>query len=508
MKAFLNDSPIIACSSGHQENSAIAIIRISGFTDLSLFAQSFSLDISKVKNRFAHFTKLIDHKSKSILDEILFVYFPETSSYTGEKLLELHCHGNKLNIDRILDYFVSNYELKYAEGGEFSYRAYKNKKLSLSQVEGLDLFLNAQSDYALKAGMSGLSGEIDSDFVKLRDQFLEIKSAVELNIDFLEDIGEEQGNELLKNRVEIFGSNLEKLHKRCNSNVEALLSPDISIIGETNAGKSSLFNLILENDRSIVSDIHGTTRDYVSETINIRGQNFRLIDTAGLRETEDFVEKEGIKKSLEFSKSSFLKLRMIDPELVSTIDKKEFEHFNYILISKLDLLNEENVKEIESYLKDFNGIVFLFSSENNTFIGPMGAGDFGPIGADKSGSMRALLQSGPIGADESGSMGALSQTGPIGAPKSGFDAIFKELLFNEYSKLTKNDPLVIKRHICKINELHSIWMKIQPLILTESDIGIVSNQVNLFNKLIDELIGVLAPDQVLHNIFDNFCIGK
>ncbi|MCP4913759.1 MAG: GTP-binding protein [Oligoflexia bacterium] len=506
MKAFLNDSPIIACSSGHQENSAIAIIRISGFTDLSLFAQSFSLDISKVKNRFSHFTKLIDHKSKSVLDEILFVYFPENSSYTGEKLLEIHCHGNKLNIDRILDYFVSSYELKYAEGGEFSYRAYKNKKLSLSQVEGLDLFLNAQSDYALKAGMSGLSGEIDSDFVKLRDQFLEIKSAVELNIDFLEDIGEEQGNELLKDRVEIFGSNLEKLYKRCNSNVEALLSPDISIIGETNAGKSSLFNLILENDRSIVSDIHGTTRDYVSETINIKGQNFRLIDTAGLRETEDFVEKEGIKKSLEFSKSSFLKLRIIDPELVSTIDKKEFEHFNYILISKLDLLNEEKVKEIESYLKDFNGIVFIFSSESNTFIGPMGAGDFGPIGADENGSMGALGSESEL--SRSGSMGALSQTGPIGAPKNGFDAIFKELLFNEYSKLTKNDPLVIKRHISKINELHTNWMKIQTLILTESDIGIVSSQVNLFSKLIDELIGVLAPDQVLYNIFDNFCIGK
>lgn len=455
MKAFLNDSPIIACSSGHQENNAIAIIRISGFTDLSLFAQNFSLDISKVKNHFTHFTKLIDHKSESILDEILFIYFPETTSYTGEKLLELHCHGNKLNINRILDYFVSNYELKYAEGGEFSYRAYKNKKLSLSQVEDLDLFLNAQSDYALKAGMSGLSGEIDSDFVKLRDQFLEIKSAVELNIDFLEDIEKKQSNELLKNRVEIFGSNLEKLHKRCNSNIEALLSPDISIIGETNAGKSSLFNLILENDRSIVSDIHSTTRDYVSETINIKGQNFHLIDTTSLRETEDYVEKEGIKKSLEFSKSSFLKLRIINPELVSTIDKKEFEHFNYILISKLDLLNKKKVKEIESYLKDFNGIVFIFSNKNNTFISPIKTKNIGPIGADENDSIKALLHTGPIKADENGSIKTLSQTSPIRAPKNGFDAVFKELLFNEYSKLTKNDPLVIKRHINKINELYT-----------------------------------------------------
>ena len=495
MKQFFNDSPIIACSSGHKENCAISILRISGFDDIKDYAACFSINLSNIKPRFAHFTNLIDSKNNDILDEVILLFFPKGASFTGENILEIHCHGNTLNVDKIMKLFVDNFNVKYAQPGEFSYRAYKNKKLSMSQVEGLDLFLNAKSSYGLKAGMSGLSGAIDNDFLKLRDSFIELKSAVELNIDFLDDIGEEQGQELLDKRTEAFGKLLSSLNDRCSTDIDSLLRPDISFIGETNVGKSSLFNLLLNQDRSIVSDIHGTTRDYVSENILMKSQNFRLIDTAGLRETADKIEAEGIKRSLSFSNNSFLKVLVTDPEGLSSVDEK----YDLILISKLDLLSKDSIKNIFKELIKLSTPSFIFSSLNDSYIGPIEpVVGSGLTGAVSDGPIEPVVGSGPMGA---------ASDGPI-EPLEGFSLAFKYYIFSEYSKLTNNDPFVIERHVNKIKDLYESWSQFQSVMRNEKDIAIISSQLNLFNNTIDELIGMIAPDHVLHNIFDNFCIGK
>jgi len=197
MNFYTDESPIIACSTGTSSNTAIAVIRLSGFKDLLALQPFFSFNLSKTKKRVSHLTNI--QSENQILDNGLLVFFPEGESYTGENVLELSVHGNQLNIDRLLNLFIQNAGFRAAGAGEFTYRALKNKKLSLSQVEGLDMLLNASSNLMLSQGLDILQGELHAQYLALYDAFLKLKAAVELSIDFSEDVGEEESQKLFQN---------------------------------------------------------------------------------------------------------------------------------------------------------------------------------------------------------------------------------------------------------------------------------------------------------------------
>jgi tRNA modification GTPase len=416
MHLYLDDGPIIACSTGTNFNSAIAIIRLSGFSSLSLLSNFFSLNLESVKPRFSHLTNIIFHDQ--VFDNILLTFFPKEASFNGENILELSVHGNQLNISRIIEVFTSSKLFRLAGPGEFSYRALKNGKLSLSQVEGLDMLLNANSNLMLDQGLELLQGELHQKYLSLYDIFLKLKSSIEISIDFSEDVGDEQTKTLLDNSLKDFLNQISSLYTRTQGSISSLMSPDIVICGETNAGKSSLFNLLLKHNRSIVSNIPGTTRDYVSEITSFSGISFRLIDTAGVRDSNDVIESEGIIRAFEALGSAFYKILIINPMSFNEEFLRKFSHINFdlIIFSHADSLSfrGEMSKLKLNYLssKQVFSAYFLTGS-----IEPLK--DFGPI--------EPLLKSGPIE--------PLLIPGPI-------EPIIKKLISNKYNELTKENPIL------------------------------------------------------------------
>jgi len=532
-----DDKPIVACSTGTVTNTAIGLIRLCGFKDLLELQNFFSLDLNKVKTRYAHMTNIIS--GESVLDNVVLTYYKGPNSYNGENILELAVHGNQINIRKIIELFVNSNVFRHAKEGEFTYRALKNKKLSLSQVEGLDLLLNANSSLMLNQGIQTMQGELHKQYLKLHEHFLKLRAAVELSIDFSEDVGEEQTNELLKNNTNSLADLISSLKSRTLGDSSSLTAPTIVLVGQTNAGKSSLFNKMLKNNRSIVSNQAGTTRDYVSENVYISGVNYRFVDTAGIRETVDQIEQIGIERSFDVLKSSFFKILVVNPLQTDFSDFSTLSDetiFDLAIVTHKEELNNFDLKAFTRRLPQHKKILFLdLVNDNSEYIfnenvnsGPIGAGESdclesnksGPIGAKNSGSIEPE-KSGPIGAVKSGPIEPIKTgptgadhisavSGPIGAieQKINYLEVVYSVVSSKYSKLAEENPILIDRHRQVISEISDKFTRFQLVMDQTSDIAIISSELNILGHAISELIGIISPDDVLNSIFSNFCIGK
>lgn len=501
MDFLYSDEPIIACSTGNNSNNAIAIIRLSGFKDLIFIDNFFSISKEQIKPRYAHFCKV--QYADKVFDEIVLTFFKGPNSYNGENILEIAVHGNVFNVENIIKLFVENGGFRRAYPGEFSYRALKNKKLSLSQVEGLDLLLNANSNFSLQQGFSLLNGKFQKNYLELQSAFLKHKSSVELSIDFLEDMGEEAANKQFKDSLDDLFNIVEKLKKHTENSGLDLVNPEVTLVGLPNAGKSSLFNILLEDNRAIVSEIAGTTRDYISENIKVGDVLFRLVDTAGIRTTTDQIESAGIERSLELLKTSFYKILLINPFEFDIDYFKTLKNINFDKIIFTHLDRENSTIASESVIKELSHINFEIN-------GPIEPINFGPMGAKESGPIEPT-SSGPMGAKEGGPIEP-KKSGPIGATLTNNTDKLLNLLINDlslkYLESTKSEPILIERHKDVINKLYLDICNYKDLSSFESDISIISSELNNIGHCISELIGIVSPDDVLHNIFNNFCIGK
>lgn len=505
-----------------------------------------------------------------VLDEIIFIYFKAPHSFTGEDILELHIHGNRLNIKRALYLFVSNNLCRLAKEGEFSYRAFKNKKMTLTQVEGLERFINARTPLALTSGMSLLNGELNREYIELYASFLHLKSSYELGIDFLEDVGEKEFDLNLERAIFQLDKRVESLSTKAKFFNKDLLSPQVVVFGMPNAGKSSFFNYVLNKDRSIISNIPGTTRDYVSEYVEFSSSLVKFVDTAGLRDTDDQIEKEGIKKTVDLFDRAIFKILIVNP-----LDQFFFTSAQGIISKKFDLVvfthcENLDLEQLRSYISCINSPLFLTASfepsapkgaividtksgpigpllekekinpvspgEGNEFIGPIGPrkgkegpGPIGPakekegpgpIGPTKEkdgpgpiGPRKEKDGSGPIGPTKekngSGPIGPAKEkvgSGPIG-PEYNLLKILDYLITNKINQASKGG-LVAERHVSVIEDLSFHWKNFLLKSKTTSDLAIVLSELLLVEDSVGELVGHLAPDDVLGNIFKNFCIGK
>ena len=485
---FLTDNkPIIACSTGNSSNTAIAVIRFSGFKNLFDLQPFFSFNLTKVKKRYSHLTNIIF--KNAVIDNVILIFFPEGESYTGENVLEISVHGNQLNISRILDLFTTHSLFRLAYPGEFTYRALKNNKLSLSQVEGLDMLLNANSSLMLSQGLDLLQGELHNQYMKLYNSFIQLKSAVEISIDFSDDLGDEETKVLFNKSYTEFTKILNSLHARTQGNISSLLSPEVVLFGQTNAGKSSLFNLLIQENRSIVSNIAGTTRDYISEIININGSNFKLVDTAGIRDTNDLIEGIGIDRSFMLLDRSFFKILLINPFELNHTTFSKFNSINFDLV----IISHSDKDNFSTYFSKIN-----FSDLQ--FINIVAANFL-------TGSIEPVSLNGPIEPVDSSINNA-----PIEPKRKSLSGSIEPFLLNEienkFKKLTVNNPILNERHRECINKIYLRNIDLSSKIRHLNDVAILSSEVNIFSTYLSDLIGIISPDDVLNSIFSNFCIGK
>lgn len=316
-------------------------------------------------------------------------------------------------------------------------------------------------------------------------------------------MGEEAANKQFKDSFDDLFNIVGKLKKHTENSGLDLVNPEVTLVGLPNAGKSSLFNILLEDNRAIVSEIAGTTRDYISENIKVGDVLFRLVDTAGIRTTTDQIESAGIERSLELLKTSFYKILLINPFEFDIDYFKTLKNINFdkIIFTHLDRENSTDVSE--SVIKELSHINFEIN-------GPIEPINFGPMGAKESGPIEPT-SSGPMGAKEGGPIEP-KKSGPIGATLTKNTDKLLNLLINDlslkYLESTKSEPILIERHKDVINKLYFDICNYRYLSSFESDISIISSELNNIGHCISELIGIVSPDDVLHNIFNNFCIGK
>jgi tRNA modification GTPase len=346
---------------------AIALIRISGPGSRKLLKEVFSKDIQNVESHSLHFGYL-KNKKGTLIDEVLLSVFDEGKSFTGEESVEITCHGSSYIQQQILETLLLQGG-RLAEPGEFTKRAFLNGKMDLSQAEAVADLIASQSQQAHQVALQQLRGNFSSELKELRQQLMNFASLVELELDFSEEDVEFADRTQLKQLVEEV---LLVLHRLASSFAlgNALKNGvPVALVGAPNTGKSTLLNQLLGEDRAIVSDIAGTTRDVIEETLNIDGILFRLIDTAGIRETEETIESIGIARSHQKIALASIVLCMADassPDQLNDVNtwtqtlREQFPQKHILSIAnKIDLSTQEIACDLAISAKSGLGITAL-----------------------------------------------------------------------------------------------------------------------------------------------------
>lgn len=321
----------------------VSIIRISGSESLNIaknFFISKQIDFDNIKPRYLYLGKFV---SENISDQVLMVYFKAPFSFTGEDVVEFQFHGGELVAQKILQEVLTKCSL--AEPGEFSKRAFLNGKISLDEAEGISDLILAESDAELKAAQILQSGALTSKIIELQNNITDLLAEIEANLDYPDDVEEDKLFEKSKILVNKINSEIDEIIENSKNSKQIKSGVNVAIVGKTNVGKSSILNAILNEDRAIVTNIEGTTRDTIKEKIILDGIKFNLIDTAGLRESDDIVEKIGIEKTNKEIENADIILMVIDLSrnlLQDEIDmlKKINNRPHIIVANKSDIKNQ------------------------------------------------------------------------------------------------------------------------------------------------------------------------
>lgn len=298
------------CALATATGGAIGIIRISGPKTLEILSDIFTKSLTKARPNTIHYGHIKD--KDEIIDEVLVSVFRTPHSYTGEESAEISCHGSQYILNKVLELLVKN-GCRMANPGEFTMRAYLNGKMDLSQAEAVADIIASTNKATHQLAMSQLRGSVSNELSLLREQLLHLTSLMELELDFSdhEDLEFADRTELLQLTKKI-DSHITRLAHSFETGQAIKQGIPVAIVGKTNVGKSTLLNRLLKDDRAIVSNVHGTTRDTIEDTIDIQGVTFRFIDTAGIRKTTDEVECIGIQRTYEAIKKARIVLWVVD----------------------------------------------------------------------------------------------------------------------------------------------------------------------------------------------------
>ncbi|OMH40365.1 tRNA uridine-5-carboxymethylaminomethyl(34) synthesis GTPase MnmE [Desulfurobacterium indicum] len=355
MKDYLCEDTIAAISTPLSKG-AIGIVRISGKKALEILKKVFRTKSGKPKETFENrkmtYGIIVDENNDEI-DEVLAVYMKGPKTFTGEDVVEIHSHGGIYVVRKILKRVLSE-GARLAEPGEFTKRAFLNGRIDLVQAEAINEIINAESELSLKVAVNHLKGSLSSKIESIRDMLFHLKAFIEAAVDFPEEEIEIIETGKVKEKVEKATEKIEKLLETYDDGRIIREGIKIAIAGRPNVGKSSLLNALLKEERAIVTDIPGTTRDVIEEAVTLKGIPVRLIDTAGIREAKDVVEKIGIDKTKEKLKEADIILFVIDGSTGFTEeDKKIYETLKdnpnlIVVINKKDQGLKVSCKDFEN----------------------------------------------------------------------------------------------------------------------------------------------------------------
>lgn len=433
---------------------AISVIRISGPSSISSVNSIFTgkKNLTDVGSHSIHYGTI--GYDQEIIDDVLVSVFKKPNSYTGEDSVEISTHGSPLITQKIVELLIKKNGVRIADPGEFTKRAFLNNRIDLSQAEAVLDIINARTDASLRGSRNQLDGLLSVKVNELRDMLVNTSSFVELELDFAEEDIELIDNSELIKRIDRILNEIDKLLTTYSFGRVLRDGVNVAIVGQPNVGKSSLLNYILKESRAIVSEIPGTTRDIIREDVTIDGILFRMYDTAGIRTSDDEIEKEGVIRSRDAVKNSDLILFMGDVNLLfphelynELLGLNKPEHIIKVL-NKIDLKKDEDAgADVLISAKTGEGINTLFESMKNR--------------------------------------------------------VFKNSDYSEQSAIVSN----IRHYNCLkkakeslINAKKSAWEKMSG--------EFISVDLRTAESNLAEIIGVVTTDDILNNIFSKFCIGK
>ncbi|MCT2535525.1 tRNA uridine-5-carboxymethylaminomethyl(34) synthesis GTPase MnmE [Aquibacillus koreensis] len=386
------EADTIAAISTPIGEGAIAIVRLSGPEATEIANGLFQgVSLTSVDSHTIHYGKIIDPSTNEVAEEVMVTVMKGPRTFTREDVVEINCHGGLASVNRLLE-LVLYQGARMAEPGEFTKRAFLNGRIDLSQAEAVMDLIRAKTDKAMNVALKQMDGRLSNLIARLRQELLETVAHVEVNIDYPEyDDVEEMSHQMLIEKTRHVYSEIERLLEMAKQGKILREGLATAIIGRPNVGKSSLLNALVQENKAIVTDIPGTTRDVIEEYVNIRGVPLRLVDTAGIRETEDIVERIGVERSRQVLKESDLILLVLNNN--SELTEEDILLFQaveglevIVIVNKTDLDQKidldkvkqlaENQKVITTALIEEKGIDELEQAIADTFFeGELDVGD-------------------------------------------------------------------------------------------------------------------------------------
>lgn len=463
---------IVAVSTA-QGMGAIAVIRLSGANAVAITDKVFRSSrkgktLSSQKANTVHFGTICEGDND--LDEVLVALFRAPHSFTGEDVVEVSCHGAPYIQQQLLQLFI-RHGAALAKPGEFTQRAFLNGKMDLSQAEAVADLIASRSEAARRVALQQMRGGFSNELAHLRERLLWFTTLVELELDFSEEDVEFADRKELTALVEELAAHLTRLVNSFSLGNAIKNGIPVAIVGHTNAGKSTLLNALLNEERAIVSDIHGTTRDVIEDTLNIEGITFRFIDTAGIRKTTDEIESIGINRTFTKIGQATVVLLLIDAndadakihDAVTAVKSRMEPHQKLILVvNKTDLLNADDVQR-------------RFSPR--TFAELAGTDAIVTISAKNRQNLANLTQ---------------------------------ELISTVNLKSIDNDEVIVTnaRHYEALQQALTAIHRVSQGLLSGLPGDLLSQDIREVLNYLGEITGQISSQDVLKNIFKNFCIGK
>ena len=335
---------------------AVAVIRLSGDTSLEIINKMFSREIKDSYRVYYGF--IIDQETEEKVDEVLVSYFKGPKSFTGEDVVEISCHGSMIIVDQIIGLAI-RYGARIAERGEFSSRAFFNGRIDLVQAESINSLINAETLQSKRLQMFSLTGQTSNLIKPIKEELADILSLIEVNIDYPEYLDiEEMTNEKIIDEIDPLIKKIDHLIKDGERSKLINEGIKVAIVGRPNVGKSSLLNALLKQDKAIVTNIPGTTRDIVEGRVNLNGIILNLLDTAGIRESYDEVEKIGIEKSKASLEDADLVLLVLEANKLLKEDEELIEltkdKTRIIVYNKKELINNNQIESDKIYISALN----------------------------------------------------------------------------------------------------------------------------------------------------------